>query len=300
VRPSLTDQLKSTIKGVHSEQGSHWIEKFDELLHHCERHWQLKVLEQYKPSYHFVASVLLPSGIKAVLKLGVPGPELSREVDALRIYQGIGCAELYDADPERGIILLEQLSPGTTLHAVEDDEKAVWIASQVLQKITRPAPASSSFQTVQQWLAGLSKLRIKFEGGTGPLSEELVSQAEQLFRSLNASNRKPYLLHGDLHHGNILEAEREPWLAIDPKGVIGEAEYSVIPFLLNHLPEENSAQIIERRIHQFAKELKLNAQRMKEWTFCHAVLAAWWCIEDNQDYEPSWETAKAAFDVWSS
>lgn len=67
----------------------------------------------------------------------------------------------------------------------------------------------------------------------------MVGRAEELFAKLLAAPGEPLLLHGDPHHGNILAAEREPWLAIDPKGGIGEAEYGVIPFLMNHVPEDN-------------------------------------------------------------
>jgi streptomycin 6-kinase len=288
----LTEELKQTIIGVHQERGREWIEDFGELIQYCEVKWQVRFLAPYPPSYHFVAPVVFPDGTEAVLKLGVPGKELRSEIETLRTYQGKGAVRLLEADTERGILLLERLKPGRTLHSVPDDREAVRIAADIMRKIARPAPALAIFPSTADWAVGLKKLRQRYHGGTGPLPERIVEEAERLYAMLNGTVQNPLLLHGDLHHGNILSAEREPWLAIDPKGLIGEAEYGVIPFLLNNLPEENYGAVIKRRINQFAKELQLNKSRVIAWTFCHAVLSAWWCIEDSSPgFEDALQTA---------
>lgn len=288
VTPELSERLKRTIVGVHRERGTEWIAGFGELLRYCEERWGVRWMEPYPPSYHFVAPVLLPDGTEAALKLGVPGKELLAEAETLRIYAGQGAARLLEADSERGILLLERLKPGRTLHSVPDDEEAVAIAAGIMRKIARPAPERGMFPSTADWAGGLGKLRLHFHGGTGPLPERIVERAEKLYASMHATVRQPLLLHGDLHHGNMLSAEREPWLAIDPKGVIGEAEYGVVQFLLNHLPEQNAGKVIERRVGQFAEELALDKSRIVSWTFCHTVLSAWWHIEDNS---PGFEAA---------
>ncbi|WP_193556205.1 aminoglycoside phosphotransferase family protein [Paenibacillus ginsengarvi] len=247
----------------------------------CEQKWQLRVLEPYPPSYHFVAPVVCADGTEAALKLGVPGKEMASEALTLRTYAGEGAVRLLDADLERGALLLERLKPGKTLHSIKDDEEAVRIAAGVMRRIVRPVPEGGSFPSTQDWAQGLAKLRAHFGGSTGPLPERAVGRAEKLFAELNRTIMRPLLLHGDLHHGNILQAERELWLAIDPKGLIGEAEYGVIQFLLNHLPEHGRVDILTRRIDQFTAELGLNRERVVAWAFCHTMLSAWWDIEDN-------------------
>ena len=106
-----------------------------------------------------------------------------------------------------------------------------------------------------------------------------------LFAELIGSMGAPVLLHGDLHHENILAAEREPWLALDPKGVVGEAEYEVGALLRNRLPEQLAApetgRILARRVAQLAEELGFDRTRLRGWGLAQAVLSAWWSYEDH-------------------
>ena len=115
-----------------------------------------------------------------------------------------------------------------------------------------------------------------------PCRPSLVDKAEALFSELLDSMREPVLLHGDLHHDNILSAEREPWLAIDPKGVVGEPEYEVGGFLRSHLlfqpkPEE----VLTRRVDQFVDGLGFDRERVVGWGLAQALLSAWWAYEDH-------------------
>jgi streptomycin 6-kinase len=95
----------------------------------------------------------------------------------------------------------------------------------------------------------------------------------------------PVLLHGDLHHHNILSAERQPWLALDPKGVIGEPAYEVGALLRNPFPQILSlpgpGRLLARRVDQLAAELDFDRQRLVGWGIAQAVLAAWWSFEDH-------------------
>jgi streptomycin 6-kinase len=97
---------------------------------------------------------------------------------------------------------------------------------------------------------------------------------------------EPVLLHGDLHHWNILTSEREPWLALDPKGVVGEPGYEIGPLLLN--PTLQPGHVLARRIDQLAEELGLDRERLLGWGLAHAVLSAWWSVEDHGH---GWEEA---------
>lgn len=148
---------------------------------------------------------------------------------------------------------------------------------------------------IHRWAAGMERLRGHFGGGAGPLPVRLVETAESLFAELLASMDEPVLLHGDLHHWNILSAEREPWLALDPKGVVGEPAYEVGALLRNPLPglldTPNPGRILARRVDQLAEELGFDRQRLIGWGVAQAVLSAWWSIEDHGEHREGWKEA---------
>jgi streptomycin 6-kinase len=126
---------------------------------------------------------------------------------------------------------------------------------------------------------------------SGPLPIGLVDQAEALFAELIASMSEPVLLHGDLHHENILSANRQPWLAIDPKGLMGEPAYETGALLRNPMPRllnmDRPGQVLARRIEQLSDHLELDRARIRGWALAQAVLAASWTLEDHgRDWEP--------------
>lgn len=194
-----------------------------------------------------------------------------------------------DADPEKGILLLEQLRPGTPLSHLKNDRQATSITVNVMRQLWRSVPKEHSFPTTAKWASGLQRLRAHFNGGTGPFPPDLIETAEALFTDLHDSMAAPVLLHGDLHYLNILSdsstSRRHPWLAIDPKGVVGEPAYEVGALLRNpwpHLLEQpDPAQILSRRIDQLAEELGFDRQRLLMWGTSQAVLSAWWSYEDH-------------------
>jgi streptomycin 6-kinase len=152
-----------------------------------------------------------------------------------------------------------------------------------MRQIRHPAPAEHSFPTVGDWAEGMVRLRREFNGGTGPFPPHLVDRAEQLYAELLPSQGEPVVLHGDLHHYNILSAERRPWLAIDPHGVVGEAEYEVGALIRNPIPQflswPNLGHVLARRLDQLAGELGFDRQRIHAWSVATAVLSAWWTYE---------------------
>jgi streptomycin 6-kinase len=130
-------------------------------------------------------------------------------------------------------------------------------------------------------------MRAHFGGRTGPFPRALVEEAESLLAELLAAQAAPVLLHGDLHHDNILSAERAPWLAIDPKGVIGEPAYEVGALLRNWQPTlfamPHPGRVTARRVDQLAEMLGIDRYRIRGWGLAQAVLSAWWTIEDGGD-----------------
>jgi streptomycin 6-kinase len=204
---------------------------------------------------------------------------------------------LLECDLERGALLLERCEPGTLLSSLvaRDDEKATAIAAAVMRQPWRPVPAAHPFKTVTDWGLGFARLRAGFDGTSGPLPSARFEEAERLFSELCASMAQPVLLHGDLHHENILAAQRQPWLAIDPKGVVGEPAYETGALLRNqlfHLPDPQ--RVTARRIDQLSGELGFDRERIRGWGLSQAVLSAVWTAEDHGH---GWEEAIACADL---
>jgi streptomycin 6-kinase len=306
--PTIPDTLARTTVELYGPSGVEWLRRLPALLAEYGARWLGTTGDQWSTaigppfeplSYNYVAPAVRADGTPAVLKLGVPNPELRTEIEALRIFDGRGAVRLLAADPEGGALLLERLSPGEPLatllrderaaasdeRALASDARATSIAARLMSQLWRPAPTDGPFPTVARWAAGLQRLRGHFGGGTGPFPANLIEKAEALFAQLIDSMAPPVLLHGDLHHHNILSAGRQPWLALDPKGVLGEPAYEAGAFLRNPLPwlldQPDPRRILSRRLDQLAGDLGLDRARLLGWGLAQAVLSAWWSFEDH-------------------
>lgn len=271
---------------VHKEQGAAWLQRLPSIINDYATRWDLIVGPPFEPlSYNYVAPAVRSDGSDVVLKLGVPEPTVNGELEALRLYDGRGIVRLLESDPEQSVMLLERLNPGTMLSSLSDDQYATSIAAGVMRQLWQPAPAEHRFVTLDDWFAGLADLRPQFEGSTGPFEVRLVEEAESVSRELLASTTEPMVLHGDFHHYNVLAAERQPWLAIDPKGIVGDPAYEPGAFLYNALPDDlgdrELGRLLARRVDQLAEELLLDRDRVLAWGVAQAVLSGWWSYEDH-------------------
>ncbi len=244
-------------------------------------------------SYNFVAFARRgDEGV--VLKIGVPNRELKSEMAALRLFNGAGACRLIGHDQEKCFLLLERLRPGKMLSTLKDDNEATHIAVQVMQNLWRPVPEHNEFIQLSDWFSGLKKIRPHFGGDTGPFPKELLERVESLLPELFA-DQNIKLMHGDFHHFNVLSSERG-WLAIDPKGVIGPAGYEIGPFMLNPLnsiSDDHQFKVCaERRADILSERLGFEREKIIMWSTAHAVLSAWWGLEDDTGWECPMHCAK--------
>jgi streptomycin 6-kinase len=126
--------------------------------------------------------------------------------------------------------------------------------------------------------------------GDTQIPTELVSHGGQVYDELCASQSQPRLLHGDLHHENVLSDSNRGWLAIDPKGVVGEVAYEIGAALRNPIERPSvlaDRATLQRRIQRFERALNLDAHRILAWGFAQAVLSAIWTFEDEGTIEPT-------------
>lgn len=290
---SFPEPFATNIRTVF-DGGAEWLEKLPELQQDIATEWGLTLEEPPWPlSYNWVAPGRLADGTPAVLKLGVPNSERTAEIETLQLWNGQGCARLLKADTDRGAMLVERIAPGTMLCDVLGDDEQTRIAAEVFLRVRHPAPENSAFPTVTQWASALGKLRPTFQSGTGPFPPELVDAAQGLYRELLSSQGPPVLLHGDLHHFNILLDKERGWLAIDPQGVIGEAEYECGALLRNYeLSKRSRAEIkriTARRIDILSETLGFDKDRLIGWGLAQAILSAWWDWHDGVG--PNWTSS---------
>jgi streptomycin 6-kinase len=264
--------------------GQTWLERLPTLLEETARDWELQLGEPFLLSYNYVCAVTLKDGKPAVLKAGTPNPELTSEMNALRFYAGKSACRMLKSDPEKGLLLLERLTPGNMLADLEDDDQATEIAAEVMKAIHHPASDPEGFLSLREWFDKLPEVRRLFNGSSGPWPESSFATAEALISELFADESPQVLLHGDFHHFNILRSGAG-WKVIDPKGVIGPAEYEVAPFLLNPftvvLTESQALQRTKRRIAIFSERLGFDRQRLRAWAICHSVLSAFWDMSED-------------------
>lgn len=290
-----------TILDLFGDRGRTWLEDLPDLIRDLEQCWELTAQPPFENlSYNYVAPALQKDGTPVVLKIGVPGGTIDNEWAALEHYAGRGMVRLLAADPGAGSLLLERLNPGTPLALMKDDGEATRIAAVVMRETWHPLQGPHPFPTTNTIAEGLARLRTVFHGGSGPFPEPFVSRAEGLFADLLASQGPPVLLHGDLHHWNILQAEGG-WRAIDPQGFVGEPEYEIGAMMRNPIPYvftwHDLAKRQERRLAIFSEVLGFDRQRMAGWSFAQEVLSAWWAYEDHGLVGAEWLSIAASLEA---
>lgn len=292
----LSDKYINNITFIHKEKGKEWLRNLPDLISYCEKRWKLKVQDIFELSFNFVAAAVFADGTEAVLKLSIPSKDFTYELEALKQFKNHNrkMVQLLDYDLDKGIILLERLKPGQMLASLEDDEQATRIAASVLKELWIPAVEDFTLPTTKEREASLIAIREKHPNGLGPIPAQWLEEAELMFNKLHATSTEPYLLHGDLHHYNIL-SKNDYWMVIDPQGLIGEREYDLIQYLLNKLPEKDSAEVIKRRIDIFVEELGLIKERIIMWGVAHSILSTSWSVEDDENYSVSFYQGISVF-----
>jgi streptomycin 6-kinase len=153
-----------------------------------------------------------------------------------------------------------------------------------MRRLWQPVEADHPFHTVAAWgERGIYGIRRRFNGATGPFPVKLVELAEACFAAAKTADDQ-VLLHGDLHHENVLAAQREPWLVIDPKGIVGPRGYECGTYLRNYLFDQaDPARANARRARQLAEILGLELEAVLRWSVAHNVLSAWWSYDNGPD-----------------
>lgn len=227
------------------------------------------------------------AGARVVLKITKQSGDESHSGKVLHAFAGDGAVRVYESETD--VVLLERLEPGEQLVDLVkrgEDEEATRILAQVIEKLAHhQAPAECP--TVADWGRGFDRY---LASGDQHIPRELVHEAHDLYQDLISSQRTTMLLHGDLQHYNVLFDNRRGWVAIDPKGVVGELEYEVGAILRNPVEQPEfytNPAIINRRLEILTELLQLDHSRALKWSFAQAVLSEIWDIEDGYEVDPN-------------
>ncbi len=252
------------------DEGERWLKALPELVESQAAAWGVRVLKPYPMTFHWVAEVAREDGSKAVLKLGVADGHLDAEAEALRIFDGRGAVRLLASDPGQGAFLLEKADPGTPL-TVADESALVGVG----RRLHRVPPDGCALPHVRSLRGGFERYR----GGLIP--RRMVDRAAELFDDLCDSAPRETVLHGDLHHGNVMRGRRAPWMAIDPHGLVGDPGYDGGAMLYNPDPEDRDPallKLVPGRLERMADGGE-PMDRVVAWGFVMGVLSQIWTGE---------------------
>jgi streptomycin 6-kinase len=262
-----------------------WITVVPKLLPRLAERWGLALGEPFPvENGGYVLPARMSDDTGVIVKIEFPRRDMSfaQEVAGLQLWNGQGMIRLLDFDAELGAQLLERAVPGTQLWDEPDEVAALGVVASVLRRLwsvdppTEPEIVTVSTRAVA-WAASIEH---EWAEAREPFDRDLLEDARatmvELARDAQATQ---VLLHGDLHQGNVLAAEREPWLAIDPQPAIGERAWDLRAPLCDRpedlLADPDPIRRLMRRLDVLCAPLGVEAERAVGWAFAIQVD---WCI----------------------
>ncbi len=249
-----------------------WLERLPDTIRDLERRWSLTLAAPFgkEATASWVAPAVLADGTSAVLKVGMPHMEAEQEISGLRFWDGDPTVRLIEANDDLGAMLLERAEPGTLLRESPEPEQDTVIAG-LLRRLWRLPPEPHPFRPLSDLMAHWSR---EAQANAERWSDAgIVREGLRLFIELPRSEPAQVLLATDLHAGNVVRAQREPWLVIDPKPFVGDAAYDATQHLLNC--EARLFSDPDRTIRHFADLLGVDHERVRLWMFARAAAAPW-------------------------
>jgi streptomycin 6-kinase len=249
-----------------------WLDDMPQLVASIAERWGLTFDGPYQPGGHcsWVAPAYTRAGERLVLKVGWEHPEAIAEASGLRLWDGNGAVRLHAAEKlaDSAVLLLERCEPGTQLSSVPEPEQDEVIAG-IMRRLWREPPAGHEFPVLQAMCDDWAD-RFEADADRPRLLDPGIERAGiELFRTLPATADRQVVIATDLHAENVLAAEREPWLAVDPKPHIGDPTYDPLQHMLNCDRLGTDPVGLTRRM---AGLLDLDADRLQLWLFARCVV----------------------------
>ena len=246
-----------------------WLRRLPDVVATLTARWTLEIAEPFESddvSASWVAPARRANGEPVVLKVGMPHMEGAQEIDGLRFWAGDPTVRLLESDDALGAMLLERCLPGTPLRDCTADEQDRVIAG-LLRRMWGRLPKAGAFRPLSDMIAAWSA-ESRSQSEQWP-DFGLVEHGLQVMCDLARPSANDVLLGTDVHAGNVLRAEREPWLVIDPKPFVGDPAYDATQHLINC----GERVVVEprRTISEFAAQLEVDAERVHAWLFARVA-----------------------------
>ena len=298
-KKTIPQELVTHVTAICGEKGEAWFERLQTLIKMLEDRWSVKLDDPFPGiEFNFVAPAVCPDSTPVVIKIAPPYAEneIFSEAQLLRTWAGNGAVELLAEERELNAIMIERAVPGKSLtECFEGKEtEAVAPAIDVLRNILKPPPTDKTdVILLDDWFDGLRRYP------SSAFPRTYAEKALEIYDSLSVQSNSTFYLHGDFHPGNIVNAVRSPFLAIDPKGMVGHIGYEIAVFLNNfHWWQEGKPDVrnrLDKAVMQFSEAFDLSAAELRQWAFAQMVLGAWWTFDEMPDIYDN-EVAKA--DIW--
>ncbi|WP_406156652.1 aminoglycoside phosphotransferase family protein [Streptomyces sp. NBC_01005] len=268
---------RSTIERE-GEPGAAWLDELPGIVEELSGRWKcVPDGEVMHGGVGIIVPVLRPAEGPAVMKVSFPHPGNIHEPDAFVAWGGRGAVRLHERDDERFAMLLERARP-STLAELEDGDEVVTVAGRISRQLAVPAPPGLP-RLQEQADSWADQLRQDAQELTHTLPRYVVDAAVATAQELG-HDQPDSLIHGDLHARNILRADREPWLAVDPKGYAGDPAYDGGTLLksqaLTLVEADDLRKALFHTLHVFAEAAEVDRERARRWAQFHAVQSSFW------------------------
>jgi streptomycin 6-kinase len=281
---TIPGYFRDSIHRFFGEAGDVWFSELGERLQACVGKWHLvNCMVADNLSVNLICYADSPEYGPVVLKIGFPHPEFYSELAALALYNGGKVCALYDADLDLGAMLLERVLPGYNLKTEQDVEERLRTALRVIPNLPMPVDIHPSIPAFADWI-DRAFARARREQKVCPMLLTYLDETEALFYEVTAQEPANYLLHGDLHHENMLYRANGDWVVIDPKGVTGIPSLEAGRYILNAISftaEGQRRQALEHMVSAFAEAFKRPRRILAICALVDCILSRTWTFEEH-------------------
>jgi streptomycin 6-kinase len=276
-------RLNQTVIATWGSKGEAWLADLPAITSSLARRWRLNGITPVEQmNYNYVALAIQADKTPVVMKISCDESLILSEYNALKHFNGHASIKVLDIEKNYHALLLEQAIPGTSLQKnyPRHVKNTIDIYAKVVKSLSTPTLSTKEFIHVSKWCDTIDRI------DNHQIDQPLVDCARRLRSFLLISAEHEYICHGDLHLENIIQ-HGEKWLAIDPKGIIGEMAFEAAAFNLISQDDMREIHTVPNKMHDrilaLSTALDLSYRRLLYWFFLRVIMSVQWFIEDNGD-----------------